>query len=925
MDEEKNIEVKNNVFTEETHPINPIIYFFMSLFSGIVKIVKWVFDLLISMVISFFSFFKNVGLGIYKGILKIGEFFKRKTHQFKVNDISGKISYGIFGFSALKNKQYVNAVFYFLFEVVYIILFVCFGIKSIGNLSNLGSVGPHEDPDAEFSQLILGDNSIMILIYGLLWCISIVLFLYVWNRNINNSYSNYRINNYLKFEAIYKKYMEYDKLLDEGAKFAFISNISYRDFKKSKKNEITEYLNTIEDKNEKKYVSYLLNNSIKHTYNYLNLVKKEESKLDKINKKYELKKKAREDGFQELNNNSNIELNKQKIKVEVYNNKTLSILTKIETKINSKKHFIDEIKKKYSPYIETQDIANKQKYGKNNNYYNRLEELGNEELFYNHYNELKAIYNDGLEKFEEKNEENRKLSVSLFETLNQKQEATRNYYNDIRNKKNDFNNQIKEAKALYKRQESEILSSNNLAKQERLFEAKSKLIEVTTKIQRQINELPSDKNIKALEKEELKEAKRAYIRDKKYLKTNYKGADLGIEEVINKLVVDYKISYNIAKKLAKCLFIKDKNQTRFLEQNEIGNKLNDIKNEKNEYVNLHQDKYDVRFKTFIESVKSLFNEKFHITILILPIIGILLFSIVPLIFSIFIAFTNYSQGHQPPTQLFTWIGLNNFKTIFAPDADSAFAVLPRALRKTIGWTLIWAVIATFSNYFLGIIIALMINKDGIKFKKLWRTVFVMTIAIPQFISLLSIGTLLKDSGAIGTWYFKTFGSRLGFGSDGSDSAVLFAKFIIILVNVWVGIPYTILSTTGILLNIPKDLYESAKVDGAGPVTQFAKITMPYILFVTGPYLITQFIGNINNFNVIYFLTGGGPALSGDGLLGLGQTDLLITFIYKIVTSNNNPQYGIASAIGIIVFIICSFVSIVMYNRSGSIQEEDQFQ
>ena len=275
--------------------------------------------------------------------------------------------------------------------------------------------------------------------------------------------------------------------------------------------------------------------------------------------------------------------------------------------------------------------------------------------------------------------------------------------------------------------------------------------------------------------------------------------------------------------------------------------------------------------------------------------------------------------------MFTWNGFENFKYLLNPDPTSQFAMLPKAISKTLSWTLIWAIVATFSNYILGIVVALMINKDGIKFKKLWRTIFVMTIAIPQFISLLSIGTLLKDSGAIGHWYADVFGQRLGFGSDSSANAVFLAKIIIILVNVWVGIPYTILSTTGILLNIPKDLYESAKVDGTSTFTQFTKITMPYILFVTGPYLITQFIGNINNFNVIFFLTGGGPALSGSSLLGLGQTDLLITFIYKVVTSKDNPQYGIASAIGIIVFIICSFISIVMYNKSGSIKEEDQFQ
>lgn len=100
--------------------------------------------------------------------------------------------------------------------------------------------------------------------------------------------------------------------------------------------------------------------------------------------------------------------------------------------------------------------------------------------------------------------------------------------------------------------------------------------------------------------------------------------------------------------------------------------------------------------------------------------------------------------------------------------------------------------------------------------------------------------------------------------------------------------------------------------------------MPYILFVTGPYLITSFVGNINNFNVIYFLTQGGPKIIGNAL-SVGQTDLMITFLYSLITNNANPQYGIASTVGIVIFIICSFVSIVMYNKTGAIKEEDQFQ
>ena len=97
-----------------------------------------------------------------------------------------------------------------------------------------------------------------------------------------------------------------------------------------------------------------------------------------------------------------------------------------------------------------------------------------------------------------------------------------------------------------------------------------------------------------------------------------------------------------------------------------------------------------------------------------------------------------------------------------------------------------------------------------------------------------------------------------------------------------------------------------------------------MLFVTGPYLITSFVGNVNNFNVIFFLTGGGPNIVGSALQ-VGHTDLLITFLYKMITSANNPQYGIASAVGIVIFAICAFFSIIMYNKSGAVKSEDQFQ
>lgn len=147
-----------------------------------------------------------------------------------------------------------------------------------------------------------------------------------------------------------------------------------------------------------------------------------------------------------------------------------------------------------------------------------------------------------------------------------------------------------------------------------------------------------------------------------------------------------------------------------------------------------------------------------------------------------------------------------------------------------------------------------------------------------------------------------------------------AKIVVIIVNLWVGIPYTILSMSGILMNIPEDLYESARIDGAGPVKTFTSITLPYMLFVTTPQLITQFVGNINNFNVIYLLTGGGPTT--ENFYQAGYTDILVTWLFNLTM--NSSDYNLAAAIGIIVFIICAVLSLIVFNSSKSAKDEEAF-
>lgn len=328
-----------------------------------------------------------------------------------------------------------------------------------------------------------------------------------------------------------------------------------------------------------------------------------------------------------------------------------------------------------------------------------------------------------------------------------------------------------------------------------------------------------------------------------------------------------------------------------------------------------------RVPKFKDDYKDLMDSKFHSTLLTTPIILIGAFVILPLLFMIVMAFTGFSGTNYAD---FGWVGFENFAEVFKTSNSSA-ASMGETFGKIVVWTLVWAVAATFSNYILGMIVALMINKKGIRLKGLWRTMFVMTIAVPQFVTLLLMAQILGpyDYSPMNLILSNFFGSNEAIDFLGSTANNgLLPRIMVIVVNCWVGIPYTILMTTGILMNIPEDLYESARIDGAGPVKSFTKITLPYMLFVTTPYLITTFIGNVNNFNVIFLLTKGGPVDNLEYAKGAGYTDLLITLLYKL--SIDKSLYGLGAAIGILVFLVCATLSLVTFNMTKSAKNEEEF-
>lgn len=325
------------------------------------------------------------------------------------------------------------------------------------------------------------------------------------------------------------------------------------------------------------------------------------------------------------------------------------------------------------------------------------------------------------------------------------------------------------------------------------------------------------------------------------------------------------------------------------------------------------DKAGKHVKTFSEDLKSLLHENVHKLLMTPSLTFIFGLTVLPLVFMICMAFTNYSKLDNHLV-LFDWVGLENFRTLF----DSS-SILGSTFWGVLAWTLIWAFFATFTNYIFGMMLAMVINRKETKAKSFWRFCFVLSCAVPSFVSLLIMRTMLQPNGAVNVLL-----RNLGYlGPDGSlpfFTDPLCARVTVIVINIWVGVPYTLLQLTGVLQNIPGELYEAARMDGANAIQIFFKITLPYMLYITTPYLIATFTGNVNNFNIIYLLSGGDPVTNLASTAG--STDLLVTWLYKLTI--DKQYYNVGAVIGILTFVILAIGALLTYRNSKSYKEEGGF-
>lgn len=309
-----------------------------------------------------------------------------------------------------------------------------------------------------------------------------------------------------------------------------------------------------------------------------------------------------------------------------------------------------------------------------------------------------------------------------------------------------------------------------------------------------------------------------------------------------------------------------------------------------------------------ESLHGFYDRNFVKIMLTPAFLAVTFFIALPIIATILIAFTNYSAPNfLPPKNLVDWVGFDNFKNIIRLKSWSS------TFTRLALWTVVWAVGTTFLNYSVGLVLALLTNKKGIKLKGMWRGIFILPYAMPAFISLLVFRLMLNGVGPINN-LLVTYGlDKIPFFTD-----PVLAKITVLVINTWIGAPYFMVMIAGSLTNISSSLYEAAEIDGATKFQQFKNITLPLLLFQTAPILILTFAYNFNNFGAIYLLTDGNPVNS--SLKFAGDTDILVTWLYKLTLEHQ--QYGMAAVISIILFIFIASVSLYNFKRSKSFTEED---
>lgn len=287
------------------------------------------------------------------------------------------------------------------------------------------------------------------------------------------------------------------------------------------------------------------------------------------------------------------------------------------------------------------------------------------------------------------------------------------------------------------------------------------------------------------------------------------------------------------------------------------------------------------------------------------LLSILLFTFIPVLYTVVLSFTNYNMYHLND---FSLVGIKNYLTVFNGSISSTFV-------PVLGWTVIFALISTIGSYFVGVVLAMLLNNPFMKESRVYKSILIIPWALPATIAILAWQGLLNEQyGGLNTILRMI---HLTNGIPWLTNA-FWARTAIIIVNVWLGYPFMLNVCLGGLQSIPPTYYEAAKIDGASKWHCFKEITFPLLTKVSIPLVISTFASNFNNFGNIYMITQGGPAREGSQYAG--STDILASTIYKMTTWSN--RYELSATLSVITFLIVGTLTLININLSGAFKGDD---
>jgi arabinogalactan oligomer/maltooligosaccharide transport system permease protein len=295
------------------------------------------------------------------------------------------------------------------------------------------------------------------------------------------------------------------------------------------------------------------------------------------------------------------------------------------------------------------------------------------------------------------------------------------------------------------------------------------------------------------------------------------------------------------------------------------------------------------------------------------VMGIITFY--PLVFQTYLSFTDFSlRNLRPGAEAAPLVGLDNYVRILSDTLN-----IPNFyFFRLVAFNLWWAFSNVVIHVVLGVAIAVVLNTEGLRFKRLYRALFIVPVIIPPIIVATVWRNMFDtDHGAINEALGGIAGFLLRIPPDAARIDWLhqvadpipfvplpLAYYALLVANSWLGWPLNAVVATGALQSVPKELYEAAEMDGANAWQRFKTVTVTYLRPAMLPYAIYGFVITFNLFYLSYFMSGGGP---------FGKTELLVTQAYRLV--NEQHLFGIAAAFAVIMFFILLAITLVT-NRAA---------